>query len=136
MCLVMASVQLTTNVVGLTPAIGVCKEAKQWRWGLTLFQQMPLAEVLPDSYTYTSIMSAYGQGLQWPEAIRLFQNTISEQNVYSFAAAINILREDQKWELALSLFGAMDDLQIQPDTEVFNGAIRACKASSEWDACQ
>ena len=117
--------------------INVCRAAKQWRWSWELLSGITMPEGLgPYDYTSISFPTTGGQESQWPAALSLFHAMPSNglaHSVESFASTMFSICDGGNWELALSLFEAMDVEKIQPNVVVYNRLIGACKAASQWD---
>ena len=122
--------------------INVCRVAKQWRGSWDLLSGRPIPEgpegpegLVPHD-SISCALATGGQESQWPASLSLFHAMPSNgltHSVESFASTMFSICDGGNWELALSLFEAMDVEQIQPNVVVYNRLIGACKAASQWD---
>ena len=139
-CQVIPLAQLAPDSENFLAGTGInaCLAAKQWHWSLDLLSGIlkPGGLAPHDDNSISCALATGGQESQWPAALSLFHAMPSNglaHSVESFASIMFSLYDGGNWELALSLFDAMDVEQIQPNIVVYNRLIGACRASSQWD---
>lgn len=86
-------------------------------------------ELLPDSFTHSSVISALARGKQWQRAIGYFDEFVTKPDAGVYNALIHALGRSRKWQRSLALLKDMRESEVSPDTYTYSSLINVCVGS-------
>ncbi|CAI0471590.1 unnamed protein product [Linum tenue] len=113
---------LKLDVFTYCTIIKVFADAKLWQMALKVKEDMLASGVTPNTYTWSSLISACGNAVQTLKDMRMAG---VQPDGIAYTTAIKVCVESRNLQLAFSLFAEMKRYLIKPDLVTYNTLLRA-----------
>jgi pentatricopeptide repeat domain-containing protein 1 len=100
-----------------------------------MFEDMRAAGVLPDTVTYSTLITACANGGQWQEAVRVFEDMRAARvlpNTITYNTLITACANGGQWQEAVRVFKDMRAAGIPANTITHSTLITACANGGQW----
>ncbi|CAE7511513.1 unnamed protein product [Symbiodinium pilosum] len=86
----------------------------------------------PDTFCYTSLISACTPSAQWQLATFLHEEMRELTDVIAFNATLGVCREASRWLEAQRIFSDLKNKDFSPTLPTFKAVIGACAYAHRW----
>eukprot|EP00435_Cladocopium_sp_Y103_P071975 s8_g38.t3 len=105
----------TPDTVSFNASMNACAKAGEWQVALHLFEQMKSRSIVPDVFSYSSIMAS----CEWRLALAFLQQMQSEKlspDLPCFNALLASCHRSSESTLMMQLFSKMFSMRLNPDS--------------------
>ncbi|CAE7800910.1 unnamed protein product [Symbiodinium sp. CCMP2456] len=129
---VLCQMEHTPDITSQNIAMNACGLQSQWQRVIDMLEDCRRRELQADELTHRAVLTACSAATQWSQCLRaLAERPIA---LVSQTIAIDSLRAEGPWALALALLQDLELRGVEFDTVLCNAAINACAGSGQWEA--
>eukprot|EP01025_Chloroclados_australasicus_P050011 TRINITY_DN5713_c0_g1_i1.p1 TRINITY_DN5713_c0_g1~~TRINITY_DN5713_c0_g1_i1.p1 ORF type:complete len:437 (+),score=25.78 TRINITY_DN5713_c0_g1_i1:245-1555(+) len=127
---------------GFTMLIQMCGKRRQWERAEQVFQALcSYPNLVPNTYSYSALISALSQGGQQKLALHYFDQQIQSSkldcnclpNQHTYSSAITACERAGLPEKAFEIYERMLDDGIKPDHVTYSAILSCCQKNNFWD---
>ncbi|CAE7541265.1 unnamed protein product [Symbiodinium natans] len=121
--------------ISFNAALHACAGSAAWEQGLAVFALMERADIAPDAFSHTAVLSAIGRAQRWPDAVVWFRNIRAScrPSLEVYNAILDALEKGGEWQSALRMLWEIEAEEgLKADLVSYSSVSSACDKGCAW----